>query len=163
MYKDSETKVSTYGDVISRFGIPHLTYRREELGNIPESQEIAYMGGGCNLAKREFYEKVGLQDENLLMYNDEMDMYFRAIKCGYMEAVTKHAKAWHYHISNNQSDDKEMPYKMAFINGRNRVYIIRKHFNVIKGSMFFLYMLATETIVLLRDFKSMETRKKILF
>ena len=53
-----------------------------------------------------------------------------------------------------------MPYKMAFINGRNRVYIIRKHFNVIKGSMFFLYMLATETIVLLRDFKSMETRKK---
>lgn len=79
MFKDSETKVSTYGDVISRFGIPHLTYRREELGNIPESQEIAYLGGGCNLAKREFYEKVGLQDENLFMYNDEMDMYFRGV------------------------------------------------------------------------------------
>lgn len=160
LFKDSETKVSTFGDAINRFGIPHLTYRRMEWGELPESQEIAYMGGGCNLSKRAFYEKVGLQDENLFMYNDEMDMYFRAIKCGFKEASIKYAKAWHYHISNNQSDDKDMPYKMAFINGRNRVYIIKKHFSVIKGALFFIYMLATETIVLLRDFKNKETRKK---
>ncbi len=160
LFKNTETKVASFGDSINWIGIPRLTYRRKEWNDLPDSQEIAYMGGGCNLSKREFYEKVGLQDENLFMYNDEMDMYFRAVKCGYKEASIKYAKAWHYHIANNQSDDKEMPYKMAFINGRNRVYIIKKHFSFIKGLLFFTYMLATETVVLVRDFKNKETRKR---
>lgn len=160
LFRGSDTLVGAFGDSVNHIGLPHLNCRRMEWKDIPESLEVAYMGGGCNLAKRAFYEKVGLQDENLFMYNDEMDMYFRAIKCGYKEAVTKQAKAWHYHISNNQSDDKEMPYKMAFINGRNRVYIIKKHFSFFKGVIFFFYMWMTETVVLFRDFKNKETRKK---
>lgn len=85
------------------------------------------VAGGMNLATREFYEVVGLQDEKLFMYSDEVDMGLRAKKLGIKMAATKDAFAWHQHINENKIVNKRHPFSMYLI-ARNKVYLARKHF-----------------------------------
>ena len=108
------------------------------------------------MAKRAFYETVGLQDENLFMYNDEIDMFYRSSKINWKEAVTKTAVSWHQHISYPSSND--LATKMAFLNGRNRVYIIKKHQGA-RGVLMFIYMFLLETLFFIRDFSQAKSRK----
>ena len=153
--KDSNI-IESYGDTVNKIGIPHINYRNRHIEDVPQSLEVSYVGGGVNLAKREFYETVGLQDENLFMYNDEMDMFYRAKKLGIKEAVTKDAVAWHQHISYPSTND--LSWKMSYLNGRNRVYIIKKHLGL-KGLLMFFYMFSVETLVTIRDIKYKKSRR----
>lgn len=84
--------------------------------------------GGMNLSKREFYEKIGLQDSKLFMYSDEVDMGLRAKKLGFKMAATKTAIAWHQHI-NPSGKQQRMPYT-SYLTGRNKVYLANKHFGL---------------------------------
>ena len=70
--------------------------------------------GGISLSRREFYERVGLQDEKLFMYCDERDMYYRGRKLGYKEGVTSSAVAWHQHISTPPSYIREIARKISY-------------------------------------------------
>lgn len=155
--KDSDV-IESYGDTVNSIGIPKTNYTHHKLDDVPQEMDVSFVGGGCNLAKREFYEKVGLQDENLFMYNDEMDMFYRAKSMGYKEAVTKRAVAWHQHIRN--SEDEEMSIKMAFLNGRNRIYIIKKHMDIFRGAAMFIYMFVCETLVFVRDINDKVSRDR---
>jgi GT2 family glycosyltransferase len=93
--------------------------------------------GGMNIAKREFYEKLGLQDTNLFMYSDEVDMGLRAKKLGFKMAVTKTAISWHQHI-NPDNRESRLPYA-AYLQGRNKVYLAGKHFSYFRKYEQFLY------------------------
>lgn len=85
--------------------------------------------GGMNVSKRSFYETtVGLQDENLFMYSDEVDMGLRAKKAGVKMAVTKEAVSWHQHI-NPPGNKRRHPFSNYLI-ARNKVYLGKKHFGV---------------------------------
>lgn len=94
--------------------------------------------GGMNLATREFYEIVGLQDEVLFMYSDEVDMGLRAKKFGFKMAATKEAKAWHQHINENKTVNKRHPFSMYLI-ARNKVYLAKKHFGLNRSLYVFNY------------------------
>jgi len=104
-------------------------------------QETDSVMGGMNIAKREFYEKVGIQDENLFMYSDEVDMGLRAKKAGYLLAVTNEVKCWHQHI-NPDGRNIRKPYS-AFLIGRNKVYLAYKHFGNAKALFVFFFQLFT--------------------
>lgn len=156
VYRKDSNVIESYGDTVNCIGIPHINYRNKHIADIPHTLEVSYVGGGVNLAKRDFYESVGLQDENLFMYNDEMDMFYRAKKLGWKEAVTKDAVAWHQHISYPSTND--LSWKMAYLNGRNRVYIIKKHVGL-KGILMFFYMFGIETIVAIRDIRIAKSRR----
>lgn len=95
--------------------------------------------GGMNVSKREFYEKVGLQDEKLFMYSDEVDMALRAAKSGFKMAAVKDAIAWHEHI-NESKKERRYPYN-SYLVGRNKVYLANKHFGKIKRNQEFLFMI----------------------
>lgn len=87
--------------------------------------------GGMNVSKRSFYEAtVGLQDENLFMYSDEVDMALRAKKAGVKMAVTKEVVAWHQHI-NPPGNKRRHPFSNYLI-ARNKVYLAKKHYGRIK-------------------------------
>lgn len=87
--------------------------------------------GGMNVAKREFYEIVGLQDEKLFMYSDEVDMGLRAKLCGVRLGVTKDAKSWHQHVNPNGTT-RRLPFS-SYLIGRNKVYLARKHFGFFRA------------------------------
>lgn len=157
VFKKNSKIVENFGDTLIWGIFPKSNFCKKTIDELPSSMKVSYVPGGVNMARREFYENVGLQDENLFMYNDEMDMYFRAKKVGYIEAVTKSAIAWHEHIPNPIKID--MSSKMAKLNGRNRVYIAKKHMNFISGFIMFTYMLLLETLVFIRDIKSLKSRQ----
>lgn len=83
--------------------------------------------GGCNLAKRSFYEISGLQDEKMFMYSDEVDTAIRAAKHGLVFATTKDVLAWHLHI--NEPGKKHRNPMAAYLMSRNHIYLARKHFD----------------------------------
>lgn len=120
-------------DIIADFGCTikeDLTLDLYMCGmNIAEVQEREHIcdtvTGGANLARRDFYLKVGLQDENLFMYSDEVDMGLRAKACGYKVACVSDAVCWHQHINPDGSEYRK-PYS-AFLMARNKIYLANKH------------------------------------
>lgn len=100
------------------------------------------VAGGMNVSKRSFYESsVGLQDEKLFMYSDEVDMALRAKKAAVQMATTKEAVSWHQHI-NPPGNNRRHPFSNYLI-ARNKVYLGKKHFGTRKqlsifGNFFFL-------------------------
>lgn len=157
VFKKDSKIVENYGDNMLFGFFPKSNFCKKNIEMLPASMKVSYVPGGINMASREFYEKVGLQDEKLFMYNDEMDMFYRARKVGLLEAVTKSAIAWHQHIANPIKID--MSSKMAKLNGRNRVYIAKKHMNFFSGFLMFTYMLLLETLVFVRDIRSEKSRR----
>lgn len=81
--------------------------------------------GGFTMAKREFYEKAGLQDECLFMYCDELDTMFKARKNGYKLGVIADEYAWHWHINPPQKTRRSSASR--YLISRNRVYIAKKY------------------------------------
>lgn len=100
-------------------------------------REVFTVTGGMNMATREFYEKVGLQDENLFMYSDEVDMGIRAKRCGYKMAVTRTIQAWHQHINPNGKKRREA--YTLYLMGRNKVYLALKHYGYYRQIEQFLF------------------------
>lgn len=138
--KDSNI-VEDFGSKIS----PYLTMQPLNYGEpIQDVSDIYHIvesvAGGMNLSTREFYEKVGLQDENLFMYSDEVDMGLRAQKGGFKLAVTKTAVCWHQHI-NSPGDAVRKPY-VSYLMARNKVYLAKKN-----GLIFSLRVIAYHFVV----------------
>ena len=119
--------IECFGSKLNYLAVDQRPYVGECIddNNIPPYRECEYVTGGMNLSKRAFYEKVGLQDEKLFMYADELDMYFRSKKNGFVEAVTKDSVAYHCHINPNNSNIRRP--EMFYLHGRNIVYLYRKH------------------------------------
>ena len=94
--------------------------------------------GGINIARRDFYETVGLQDDKLFMFSDEVDMGIRAKKNGYTIASIKNAIVCHEHIDKNSDRGRREPYT-KYLAGRNKVYLAKKHFGALKVIYVFLF------------------------
>ena len=120
------------------------------LGNLsPNVRYCEAVTGGMNVSKRSFYETtVGLQDENLFMYSDEVDMGLRAKKVGVKMAVTKEALSWHQHI-NPPGAHRRHPYSNYLI-ARNKVYLGGKHSGKLKKWKIFSYFFFINTRFYLR-------------
>lgn len=95
--------------------------------------------GGINLAKRSFYEKLGLQDEKLFMYSDEVDMGTRAFLENIEMFVVHDAVAWHQHI-NPPGHTRRLPYSDYFM-ARNKIYLGRKHYGLLRAFIIFVFMI----------------------
>jgi len=114
--------------------------------------------GGINMSKRSFYEKVGLQDEKLFMYSDEVDMALRAKKYDFIMGATKKAISWHQHL-NPDGGNFRLPFA-AYLLGRNKVYLARKHF----GFGRILFICAVQMKLFIGDIlKSRGKKKEVLY
>ncbi len=98
--------------------------------------------GGANLAKREFYEQVGIQDNKLFMYSDEVDMGIRAKKLGFKMASVKSARSWHQHINAPSSPTDRRESFTKYLAGRNKVYVAKKHYGLFRSVIVFLFMIS---------------------
>ena len=97
----------------------------------PEFRYCDSVTGGMNISKRIFYEAVGLQDEKMFMYSDEVEMGIRANKKGFKMGVLKSAKSWHQHI-NPIGMTRRKPYS-SYLIARNKIYVAKKHFGLYKA------------------------------
>ena len=126
--KDSET-VEIYG---GRINPRTLSFDHLHTGiAVSDLQEDTVfpdtLPGGMNMAKRSFYEKVGLQDEYLFMYSDEIDTGIRARQHDMLMVATKKVLSWHQHINPGQAVARSP--LAGYLWGRNEVYLAKKHFD----------------------------------
>jgi len=124
--KDSDI-IDDYGSKITKMLYMEPEHTGETLNDsLPITKEVQSVTGGMNLAKREYYEVVGLQDEQLFMYSDEVDMGLRMAQTKFKAVITRKAIAWHQHISPNNSKSRQ-GYAEFFMR-RNKIYLAYKHF-----------------------------------
>lgn len=124
--KDSNI-ISDFGCKISKLLSMEPFNVGEDIDDVDiKSREVEALTGGMNLSKRELYEIVGIQDENLFMYSDEVDMGIRAQKNNFKMAVILDARAWHQHINFNVESNARHPFS-SYLIGRNKVYLAKKH------------------------------------
>lgn len=91
--------------------------------------DIAYrtgLPGGCFLTKRVVYETIGLQDEKINMYSDEVDTGIKCAKSGYKLLSTKQVKSWHQHVFSKGRMQRSR--SASFFMARNPIYIARKYY-----------------------------------
>lgn len=145
--------IECFGSKLNLLGIDKRPYvgLPSDDSSLPSYREAEYVTGGMSLSKREFYETVGLQDENLFMYADELDMGYRAKKAGFKEAVTNSCVAYHCHI-NPEGKSTRRPV-MYYLHGRNIVYLYKKHLNPFSSALRCIIRLVMATIpVILHPF-----------
>lgn len=144
VFKKDSDKIESVGCFVSWNLYLKEPFVDEQISNIDlDKIEVETVAGGMNLAKRKFYENIGLQDDNLFMYSDEADLGMRVKNSQYKVAVTMNSFAWHQHI-NPQGRSIRLPYS-AFLIGRNKIYLGYKHFGVIRAWIIFLFHLYTFT------------------
>ena len=80
---------------------------------------------GCSmLVKRDFCERIGLMDEKLFLYVEEVDWCVRAKKAGYKILYVPESKVYHK-ISSSTGEDFDIIYN--YFNTRNFLYVIKKN------------------------------------
>jgi len=138
LIKDS-LDIENYGSGINKDLSMSLFQTNININNVEEKFKIVEcVPGGMNMAKRVFYEEVGLQDEFLFMYSDEIDTGLRARQYGYYLATTKISVAWHQHIYADKKSTRRHPFT-KYLMARNKVYLAKKHFGY--SLMIFVFVL----------------------
>ncbi len=161
--KDS-TIVEDYGAKISRFLTMDAKSSGAGLDINDIKEETRYsetvLGGGC-LAKPVFYKEVGLQDEKLFMYSDEVDTGLRAKKAGYTLGYTKNAIAWHQHINPNRGIIRN---NMApYLTCRNKIYLSKKHYGFKKMVIVFCFMIINYLRMFFKNIDNRQLRQYYYF
>jgi len=129
----SSAVLNISSDIIDNYGHTIKGYRvinnckGVNIHSITEkNKETDLVTGGFYMAKREFFEKGGLQDEKLFMYGDELDTAFKARKMGYKIGVIANEYAWHWHI-NPPGKSVGRPAASRYMISRNRMYLVKKY------------------------------------
>jgi len=86
-------------------------------------QEVDFVKGCCIVLKKLALEKVGLLDENLFMYFEEMDLCYRIKKQGYKILYSPQPKVLHLGGQSNRLFSE-----MVFRNLNSQEYLFRKHY-----------------------------------
>lgn len=147
LYKDSDI-IEDCGDDISYCLIMKPRYKRQRYDTVTHAGEYcATVTGGMSMASIDFYKHVGLQDEKLFMYSDEIDMGIRAQKRGYKLKIVSGSTAWHQHIDRYGKRSGTRDYLVA----RNKVYLGYKHFGRVRALMIALFFIGLGMYKTLHD------------
>ena len=91
----------------------------------PSDRMVTGLPGGMFLARRDRYETFGFQDENLVMYSDELERSLKVMSIGWKMGATSRVRSWHQHV--NPGGKVQRSPHAAFLMGRNPVLIARKY------------------------------------
>ncbi|MFA4967662.1 MAG: glycosyltransferase family 2 protein [Candidatus Margulisiibacteriota bacterium] len=89
--------------------------------------EVDFVVGACLMVKKEVIEKVGLMDENLFFYNDDLDWCMSIRKAGYKVYYLPQAEVIHYGGYSNKGAFNRRIFVEGFKGG---LYFVRKHYGV---------------------------------
>lgn len=103
MLYSQPNKINTIGNIIHYLGFGHCGgYLRTELPK--EDKEIISVSGAAMLIPKDYYEKVGLFDEDFFMYNEDQNYSWRGLMLGYHHFLSVKGKVWHkYSFSKNKN------------------------------------------------------------
>lgn len=89
------------------------------------SKEVKFVTGACLMVRREAIDKIGILDENLFFYNDDLDWCLRIRKAGWKIYFLPQAEVVHY----GGWSSKRTFNRKLFVEGfKGGLYFCRKHY-----------------------------------
>lgn len=136
LFKDTDI-VDSFGHKIKYFVVKNEENKKalSKIKCIKKYTDL--VTGGFTLARREFYIKCGLQDENLFMYCDELDTALKAKSNNYKLGVLSEVYIWHWHIAAPVSSTNSI--SSSYLISRNKIYLSKKYNPISKTFAWILY------------------------
>jgi len=122
----------------------------EHLINYPKSsdiQETGFVTGCCMLCRPDVYQKLGGMDERFFLYLEDVDLCYRAIKKGYKLFFVPSAELFHRVGSSTGGDEKPLS---VHYSSRNRILMMRKHFNGLILYRFYTFFFFSRLLKILK-------------
>lgn len=103
MLYDNPDKINSAGNVIHYLGFGYCgNYLSKKLSN--QDKEIISVSGTAVFISKDYYNNVGLLDEDFFMYNEDQNYSWRGSMLGYKHFLSSKAKIWHkYSFSKNKN------------------------------------------------------------
>jgi len=112
-----------------------------------DTQEVDWIVGACILLRREAIEQVGLLDERVFMYSDELDWCRRARSAGWSVVYLPTAQVIHH-----EGKSSEQAVAARHIHFQEaKIHYFRKHHGRWAGSILRLFLLLTYAYQLLEE------------
>ncbi|MFH1542342.1 MAG: glycosyltransferase family 2 protein [bacterium] len=111
-----------------------------------QPKAVQFVIGAALLVRREVIEQVGLMDENLFFYNDDLDWCLRIRKAGWKIFFLPQAEIVHY----GGYSSKRTFNPRLFVEGfRGGLYFTRKHYGVLAYSAYRLLLIIALSLFLI--------------
>jgi len=140
-YHDAPSKIWYAGAWLDKrypYRSSHRGLNEEDRGQYDLAGETGYVSGCSLLATKRMIEKVGLLDDDLFLYYEDIDWNARAVKKGWKAVYCPSSLVFHkVSISIGGMDSPRMKYYLA----RNLLYFIRHNFpeTFLQAVLFDLY------------------------
>ncbi len=105
------------------------------------ARKVDWVSGACFITKKEYYEKTGGFDEQIFMYMEEIDLFYRARGLGYR--VGFYPGAVFIHVGSASSGNRKNPILNVF---KGFVYFYRKHHSRLQNGILIL-LLKTKALI----------------
>lgn len=128
--------INSYGNALTFLGFGYCNeyLRPDKTG---EPFEVAYPSGAAVAIKISALKEIGLFDDKLFMYHEDVDLGWRLRLLGYKVMLEPKAIVYHKYSF------AKAPYKYYYME-RNRFYVVRKNFKLATLVLFFPACLAME-------------------
>ena len=117
--------IQSTGNMIHVFGFGFARDKGTKISNKQEKiEKIGYASGTCLFTSKKTFEKVGLLDEFLFLYHDDLDFGWRAAQIGIDSYYIPTSKIYHV-----ESYSLKWSEKKFYWLERNRKYCIKTHYS----------------------------------
>lgn len=113
----------------------HIGQNQKDQAEYNSIREVERVTGCSMLVKREVCEQIGLMDENLFLYAEELDWCVRAKKAGFKILYIPDSNVYHK-ISSSTGDNYGAIFN--YFNTRNFLYVIRKNMSFPKREYYLI-------------------------
>jgi GT2 family glycosyltransferase len=113
----------------------HIGQNQKDQAKYDSIREVERVTGCSMLVKRDVCERIGLMDENLFLYAEELDWCVRAKKAGYKILYVPDSKVYHK-ISLSTGDNYGVIFN--YFNTRNFLYVIQKNMSFPKREYYLI-------------------------
>ena len=115
--------IQSTGNMLHVFGFGFARDKGNKVTNKEESiEKIGYASGTCLFTSREVFDKIGLLDEFLFLYHDDLDLGWRAAQIGINSYYVPKSKIFHV-----ESYSLKWSSKKFYWLERNRKYCLLTH------------------------------------
>tara|TARA_Y100001936_G_scaffold224150_1_gene241512 strand:+ start:1964 stop:3004 length:1041 start_codon:yes stop_codon:yes gene_type:complete len=122
---NEENTIQSTGNMIHVFGFGFARDKGKKLSNNKENiEKIGYASGTCLFTSRKVIEKIGLLDEFLFLYHDDLDLGWRAAQIGINSYYVPKSKIFHV-----ESYSLKWSAKKFYWLERNRKYCLQTHYS----------------------------------
>ena len=122
---NEENIIQSTGNMLHIFGFGYARYKGNKISDKKEEiEKIGYASGTCLFTSRNVIEKIGLLDEFLFLYHDDLDLGWRAAQVGINSYYVPKSKIFHV-----ESYSLKWSSKKFYWLERNRKYCLLTHYS----------------------------------